>query len=256
MQLNLDVSIAVSYKSKSQKIRVMTESWVKETIFCVNCGDGLEQCKNNAPVEDFHCQKCSENYELKSKKNTLGKKIVDGAYSTMIERLQNSDNPNFFFLNYRDFRVNNFMVVPKHFFIPAHIEKRQALSASARRAGWTGCNILLHDIPTSGKIFYVKDGVVEDRRKVLEKWHKTMFLRNTGGGELKGWILDVMNCIDKLGKDTFSLDEIYHFEDILHSKHPNNSCIREKIRQQLQFLRDKGYVDFVSRGNYRLMQDN
>jgi predicted transcriptional regulator of viral defense system len=28
--------------------------------------------------------------------------------------------------------------------------------------------------------------------------------------------------------------------------------VKPKIRQQLQYLRDRGYLDFVSRGHYRL----
>jgi hypothetical protein len=38
------------------------------------------------------------------------------------------------------------------------IEKRKPLAPTARRAGWTGCNILLRDIPEAGKIFVVRDG--------------------------------------------------------------------------------------------------
>jgi type II restriction enzyme len=34
--------------------------------------------------------------------------------------------------------------------------------------------------------------------------------------------------------------------------YPNNRHVRQKIRQQLQVLRDHRYLDFVSRGNYRL----
>jgi hypothetical protein len=34
--------------------------------------------------------------------------------------------------------------------------------------------------------------------------------------------------------------------------HPGNQNVRPKIRQQLQYLRNRGFVDFVSRGNYRL----
>ncbi|MFH0815076.1 MAG: hypothetical protein V1902_03330 [Candidatus Falkowbacteria bacterium] len=55
-----------------------------------------------------------------------------------------------------------------------------------------------------------------------------------------------------LHKKTFTLDEIYNFENILGKKHPCNKHIKDKIRQQLQFLRDKGYLDFVSYGHYRL----
>ena len=36
--------------------------------------------------------------------------------------------------------------------------------------------------------------------------------------------------------------------------HPDNRHVRDKIRQQLQVLRDHGYLEFVSRGSYRLRQ--
>jgi type II restriction enzyme len=76
----------------------------------------------------------------------------------MIERLQSDTNPNFFFLNYtKNYEISNFVVIPKHFFTSEIIEKRKPLSETARRAGWTGCNILLSPIPESGKIFYIKN---------------------------------------------------------------------------------------------------
>lgn len=254
MQTIFDLKIAENYKSNSQKIRILTESWVDKQIFCPACGTDIKNYENNRPVADFYCPKCAEEYELKSKKDGMAKKIVDGAYSTMIERLQSSNNPNFFFLNYNptQFEVRNFLVIPKHFFIPEIIEKRKPLSAEARRAGWTGCNILLQSIPQSGKIFYIKNGQVEERNDVLKNWKKTLFLRESNKPELKGWILDVMSCIDKLNKKEFTLDDMYVFESRLNKKHPDNKHIKDKIRQQLQFLRDKGYLEFLDRGNYRL----
>lgn len=254
MHLTFDTNLAARYKSQSQKTRVLTESWVKNEIFCPNCGATISDYKNSKPVADFYCPNCNEDYELKSKRDGMGKKIVDGAYKTMIERLQSLNNPNFFFLNYdlKNYEVLNFAVIPKHFFVPEIIEKRKPLSENARRAGWIGCNILLRNIPRSGKIFYVKNKKVEPKEDVLKEWNKTLFLRETKKDDLKGWILDVMNCIDKLGKSEFKLDEIYSFENLLSQKHPDNKFIKDKIRQQLQFLRDKGYLDFVNRGIYRL----
>ncbi len=184
----------------------------------------------------------------------MGKKIVDGAYKTMIERLQSANNPNFFFLNYnlKNYEILNFLVIPKHFFVPDIIEKRNPLSQNARRAGWIGCNIILQNIPQSGKIFYVENGKIENKKSVIEKWCRTLFLRESKRADLKGWILDIMNCIDKIGKREFSLNDVYAFEKLLKQKHPNNRHIKDKIRQQLQFLRDKGYLDFVARAKYRL----
>lgn len=253
MQTIFDIKIAENYKSNSQKIRILTEAWVDKQIFCPACGTNIKNYENNRPVADFYCPKCAEEYELKSKKDGMAKKIVDGAYSTMIERLKSSDNPNFFFLNYspEQFEVRNFIVIPKHFFIPEIIEKRKPLSAEARRAGWTGCNILLQSIPKSGKIFYIKNGQIEEKNNILKNWAKTLFLRESNKPELKGWVLDVMSCIDKLNKKEFTLDDMYAFENILNKKHPDNKHIKDKIRQQLQFLRDKGYLEFLDRGNYR-----
>ena len=254
MRLNFNVVLATQYKSQSQAIRVMTENWVKNEIFCPNCGNFVNDFKNNSPVADFYCENCREEYELKSKKDEMGKKIVDGAYGKMIERLNSTNNSSFFFLNYdlQDYRVQNFVVIPKHFFIPEIIEKRKPLSENARRAGWIGCSILLQSIPQSGKIFYIKNGIPENKGDVLKNWQKTLFLRESSNVALRGWILDVMNCIDKLNKKDFTLDEIYDFENILSEKHPENKHIKDKIRQQLQFLRDKGYLKFLDRGKYKL----
>ena len=90
------------------------------------------------------------------------------------------------------------------------------------------------------------------KEKVLSDWKKTLFLRDEKEVSAKGWLLDTMLCIEKIGHKEFSLDEMYAFENDLREKHPDNRHIKDKIRQQLQVLRDKGYLEFTSRGNYRL----
>ncbi|OGZ73125.1 MAG: restriction endonuclease [Candidatus Staskawiczbacteria bacterium RIFCSPLOWO2_01_FULL_38_12b] len=255
MKLSFDTQLADNYISQSQKIRVLSEAWVDSVIFCPNCGHlDIDKYPNNQPVADFYCSNCKEEYELKSKQNSVGVKIVDGAYRTMIERLQSSNNPNFFLLNYdlKSFEVLNFFVIPKHFFVPEIIEKRKPLSLTARRSGWVGCNILLNHIPQTGKIYFVRGGEIEPKEKVLSDWKKTLFLRDEKEITAKGWLLDTMLCVEKIGRKEFSLDDIYAFENELSKKHPDNRHIKDKIRQQLQILRDKGYLEFTSRGNYRL----
>jgi type II restriction enzyme len=64
-----------------------------------------------------------------------------------------------------------------------------------------------------------------------------------------------MKCVEAIGKRDFQLDDIYAFEDRLSRIYPGNQNVRPKIRQQLQFLRDRGYLDFVSRGYYRLQYE-
>ncbi len=255
MNLFLNIKLANNYTSLSQKIRVLTEDWVNRQIYCPSCGKlDIARYKNNKPVADFFCSNCKEDYELKSKKDSMGAKIVDGAYGTMISRLQSTNNPNFFLLNYnlRNFSVSNFLVIPKHFFVPAIIEKRKALSQTARRAGWIGCNILLQNIPQAGKIFLVKNRKIESKKNVIANWQKTLFLRDKKEIIAKGWLLDIMNCVEKIKKEKFSLNEVYAFEKELRMKHPDNNFIKDKIRQQLQVLRDEGYIEFVGSGMYKL----
>ncbi|MDD2487643.1 MAG: DpnI domain-containing protein [Candidatus Gracilibacteria bacterium] len=248
----LNPNIVSEYKSNSQKARVMTEFWTGENIFCPSCGSAICHYNNNKPVADFYCDSCNEDYELKSGKS-LGTKIADGAYDTMISRLQDYNNPNFFFLNYKiNHQITNFVVIPKHYFTPEIIEKRKPLLETAKRAGWVGCNVLLSGIPESGKIFYIKNGENRDKNDVLNDWNKTLFLREKKL-ESKGWILDIMKCIEMLKKKEFTLQEVYNFEPILKQKYPNNNFIKDKIRQQLQFLRDKEYLEFVSNGKYRVL---
>lgn len=255
MNLNLPVEVAQNYTNSAQKIRVMSEHWVNRSIFCPNCGSNLVRFENNQPVADFRCKKCAEEYELKSKIGNLGKKVVDGAYSSMVDRLNANNNPNFFFLTYEKntFAVRDFLAIPKYFFIAEIIEKRRPLSQNARRAGWVGCNIVMESIPEFGKIFYVKNGSPKNKDEILEKWDKTTFIRTTNQDiETKGWLFDVLVCIEKLKETDFSLDEMYKFEPLLKAKHPQNNNIQAKIRQQLQFLRDKNVIEFVKPGQYRL----
>ncbi len=227
---------------------------MREQLYCPNCGNGrVNQFVQNRPVADFFCPSCSEEYELKSQKTRFGEKVLDGAFRTMCERLKASNNPSLALMNYDVARreVVNLFVVPKQFFIREIIEERKPLASTARRAGWVGCNILLSQIPPSGKIFIVQNGLIRPKQAVLAQWRKTLFLRDEGE-EARGWLIEVMKCVEAIGRPEFRLEDVYAFEAALGELYPNNRHVKQKIRQQLQVLRDKGYLDFVSRGYYRL----
>lgn len=258
MNLKFDLKTAEGYTSQSQIARVMTEKWVSQNIFCPSCGhDSLSDFTNNSPVADFFCIQCQSEYELKSKKNSNSLKIVDGAYTTMIQRINADNNPNFFFLNYNstNLSVKDFLVIPRHYFIDEIIEKRRPLGPNARRAGWIGCNILLSGIPESGKIHLIKNSQEIDRNKVLNAWKKTEFL-SSQKKESRGWIIEIMKILDNIQNDSFTLKQVYNYESTLKRKFPNNNFIKDKIRQQLQVLRDKGILEFNGDGNYSKIKDN
>ncbi len=253
MDLKFDLSIAKGFKSNSQIARVLTEAWVKLNSYCPSCGNNhLASFANNSPVADFLCYSCKSEFELKSSKGRVGHKILDGAYRTMIERINSENNPHFFFLSYSNQspEVKNFLVIPKHYFIDDIIEKRKPLALSARRAGWIGCNINLTNIPTFGKIYLVKDGVIEKKKSVVETWAKTSFLREQKK-ESKGWTIEIMKILDLIPTKDFNLQDVYHFEKNLKDRFPQNNFVKDKIRQQLQVLRDKGLLEFKGSGVYR-----
>lgn len=68
---------------------------------------------------------------------------------------------------------------------------------------------------------------------------------------LSGWRLEVFKCIETLPSQYFSLSEINRFENSLKNIFPNNNHILDKIRQQLQQLRDLGLIEFLGNGQYK-----
>lgn len=252
MKLGFEEAPQSAYTSGSQTARHLTEAWASTYAFCPNCGhDRLTKFANNRPVADLFCTSCNEEFELKSQKARIGARIVDGAFRTMTERLAAANNPNLMLMNYSvPAGVRTLMIVPKHFFVQEIIEERKPLAATARRAGWVGCNILLSRVPDAGKIFIVRDAVVQQRQGVLEQWRKTAFLREETSGA-RSWLLNVLKCVKDIGENEFTLEQVYAFESRLSGLYPMNRHVRQKMRQLLQVLRDQGVLEFLGRGNYR-----
>jgi type II restriction enzyme len=241
------------FDSAPQNARVWTESWVAQQLYCLNCGaPSVSRLPNNNPVGDFSCVACAEEYELKSQAGRIGARVVDGAHKTMLERLAANNNPNLILLSYHraEKRVLNLSVVPKQFFTPSIIEKRKPLAPTARRAGWVGCNILISQVPEIGKIEVVRDGVLRSKDLVLEQWRRTCFLREESA-IARGWLIEVLRCVELIRAEEFALADVYAFEPRLRELYPENQHVREKMRQQLQVLRDRGFIEFLGRGRYR-----
>lgn len=169
----------------------------------------------------------------------------------MIERITSISNPDLFVMQYtKEYQVLNLLVVPKFFFTPEIIEKRKPLSENARRAGWIGCNILISDIPKQGKILIVDRQHLRNKEDVINDY-KLIKNMQTNNINNRGWLFDVLNCINEIPDKEFKLNDVYRFIEVLKEKHINNNHIEAKIRQQLQLLRDKGYIEFLERGHYR-----
>ena len=68
---------------------------------------------------------------------------------------------------------------------------------------------------------------------------------------LNSWKKDVYECLTKIPDNVFTLRQVYSFEKQLSLSHPNNRNVQEKIRQQLQYLRELGLVEFGKPGVYK-----
>jgi type II restriction enzyme len=241
------------YQGQTQNARFWSEGWIDREFYCLNCGaPKLAKLPNNSPVGDFACRTCAEEYEIKSQAGKVGARVVDGAYRSMMERLAANNNPSLVLLGYDKQKksVTNLAVVPKHFFVPEIIQERPPLAPTARRAGWIGCNILLSKVPEAGRIIVVRNGELTPKDVVLERWRQTCFLRDERPAA-RGWLLEVMKCVEAIGRAEFEIADVYRFERELQQLYPGNTHAKEKMRQQLQVLRDAGFIEFLGRGKYR-----
>jgi type II restriction enzyme len=70
------------------------------------------------------------------------------------------------------------ILVPHFAFSLSVVECRAPLPATARRAGWIGCNILLGQIPQDARIPIVSNGEFQSRGKIREATNVSGHLRN------------------------------------------------------------------------------
>lgn len=252
MILSMNPEVAEGYTSPSQIARVITEAWGKSELYCPACpSERLKHLRNNSPASDYSCSDCGARFQLKSSSRWNSKRIVDAGYRVMMKAIRDGKTPNLVLLHYdRSWTVVNLLLIPDIFFVPSIIEKRKPLGPTARRAGWIGCNILLSSVPPEGKIRIVDKGTITPPKVIRRRFEAVKPFAKLNS-EARGWTLEVLNVARSLGTSEFSLSQIYEQEVYFQRIHPRNRFIRAKIRQQLQVLRDIGYMEFLGRGKYR-----
>jgi len=254
MNLSMPTEGLNRYVSASQRARICSEAWASRELYCPRCtSDSLNTLPRNTPVLDFRCPICAAGFQLKSGRTSFRNKLTDGAYAQMHSAILSGRTPNLFLLQYQlvPLSVWSLTFIPDFAFTLSALECRRPLAATARRAGWIGCNILLHRIPPDARIPLVKDQQTIPAGQTRGAFQKLKPLA-TRKAERRGWTLDVLNAIRSLDKSEFSLAEVYSLEGSLARLHPDNAHIRPKIRQQLQVIRDLGLLSFLGNGLYTL----
>ncbi len=117
------------------------------------------------------------------------------------------------------------------------------------------------------------DPVIIPPEEVRERFKRVKPLKEISIQQ-RGWTLDVLNIVrrmvsegraprdpnvsDDMGRrgtppsDSFTTAEVYAFERELEKLHPDNRHVRDKIRQQLQVIRDAGLLIHIGRGEWKL----
>ena len=246
--------LASAYRSASQRARVVTEAWGATNLYCPNCpSPQLTRLQHNTKASDYCCPKCGFWYQLKGQQSPILTQIVNGAFSAMIEAIRNDRTPNFYFMQYElvTWSVKNLLLIPSFAFPESAIVRRNPLSLTARRAGWVGCNIALNRIPQDARIH-----VVTERRAASVDHVRAQFRRIKPLAAIdatqRGWTLDMLNAIRSFGRREFTTKEAYDLVPQLQQLHPHNRHVREKIRQQLQVLRDSGLLIHLKRAVWKV----
>ncbi len=242
------------YKNKSRRAGVASEAWGLANLYCPNChSDSLAASATNTPAIDYTCPDCQAPFQLKAQGRALTGRIADAAYSAMVRAIKEDRTPNLFALHYEPtlWKIVNLILIPHFAFPLSAIEKRKPLSANAERHGWVGCNILPGAIPEDARIQIVSGGKPAAPAEVRAQYARIRPLEKIRARQ-RGWTLDVLNVVRSVGRTEFSLRDVYASENQLARLHPDNHYVRDKIRQQLQVLRNLGLLQFLGGGEYRL----
>ncbi len=253
MELKCDIRLAANYKSQSQIARVLSEAWFAKNAYCLACdADEVRQTKANTGATDFVCPKCLHRYELKTFRGKQPKALNDGAFDTLMGQIQAGAAPTLCLLQRTpEWAIRGLDAVHSSFVLPDAVIARKPLSKSAKRKDWVGCTIRLDLIDASSQVGVVHDGVALPVNQVRRNFQRFLPLARKSV-EQRGWTLLTLGMVRRLGKAEFTLQEMYALEEEFERAYPNNHHVRDKIRQQLQILRDLGVLSFVGRGEYRI----
>jgi type II restriction enzyme len=249
---------------------VVTESWGEHNLYCPNCSSAkLNRLAHNTHASDFSCPECRFWFQLKGQKTPIRGSITDGAYDSMMRAIRTDAAPSYYFMHYdlQTWTIRNLLLVPHFAFPPSAIVKRKPLSATARRAGWVGCNFALDRIPVDARIEVVSTHpssaptttVIAPPHEVREKFRRIKPFKDLSVTQ-RGWTLDVLNIVRRIAESKrrsnntpiITNTDVYLYEHELAKLHPDNRHVKDKIRQQLQVLRDLRILSQPERGTWEI----
>lgn len=255
MDLICNPEIAAHLKSNSQKVRVISEAWLAGAGYCLNCSSNrLMPTRANTVARDYACPRCGQPYELKSAARAHTRIVQDGGYDSMMNRVRNGEAPALLLMHYtQEWRVQRLIAIHPVFLTPAVIVKRKKPHTRPKTGvAYQMCDLNLSFIPEDGKIVVVNNGKARSHIAA-----RRSFLQSARFADVpiakRGWAALVLAAVRRIGKTEFTLSDVYKYEVSMHAAYPENSHVRDKIRQQMQLLRDLAYIEFLAAGEYRVI---
>ena len=160
MELNefiLQIKENNSWKSESRIVGEACEYYIKNNVNCVRCfSNNFEKCKTNEKSKDLICINCQQKFQIKAKsatqkqvnniknKNTF--KTIGGEYLTTLKNIDEQIDYLIILYEKHSYKIINILYIKNENITSDCILPRKPLSITAKRAGWTGCNILFNDI--------------------------------------------------------------------------------------------------------------
>jgi len=231
-------------------VKVWSEGWAAERAcpYCVSTSLILV----DEPARDLLCTACGEYYELKATRNAAALRSRAGSFAAYQARFD-SDPPNLLLLTYaydgRDHVARGLRVVPRT------LVDGGLLEASAASTLHTGrvvrlCSLLIGQVPVLARIPVLVEGCDVLASSVAGELRRWQSLTPCSGSQ---WHREVLRIIGWLNKPSFSRTELLQFRPWLERCFPDASTPSQTLSRVLQELRDVRVIEFVGRGEYRLL---
>ena len=198
--------LAAAYTSGAQRARVVTEAWARSQLYCANCdSSSLGETPANNRAIDFVCPRCHAPFQLKAKSSSLGETVTDGAYTAMLAAIREDRTPNLLLMRYAlpSWEVRDLLLIPSFMFPESAVIKRKPLAATARRAGWVGCNIDLRRIAPEARIPIIAGSSPTEPAQVRARYDQLKPIREIKTAQ-RGWTLDVASAKRSSRTKTFT----------------------------------------------------
>jgi type II restriction enzyme len=171
-----------------------------------------------------------------------GKRVVDGAYLTMIRKIRDGSAPSLILLQYdyeplkgaTHWTIRRLVAIHPVFFTESLIEARKVLSPNARRAGWQGCNIRLDRVPDDGRIEIIRNAEPIDTELVRQKYASAQRLAVLDTA-LRGWTALTLGIVRRLDSP-FSLDQVCAKRAFVETAFPGNRHVEANFDSNFRFF--------------------